>query len=347
MPILTRTILGEIARWYLAGVALFLTLLMTDALSSTVGKLLIYHPPPGKALAAFLSILPQNLNKTLVLAVPFSILLAFSRMQRDNELKAILASGIRPLSLVWPLAVPFALVGVLAYFNAGVFVPAGLANWDRAWYSIYNSPLPPPQQDKYTYAPPGALYYAGRISNDGTGQVARLDGVMVQRGDETITAQSGVWDSGKHTWTLSNAWITRVGQNPQQLTADVVIPQNDTLRPPPPAAQQVSNAELRAALAGTELGRKARRDYAFQLSARVADPVTPIVFALAAGMLGLLIRNRAAAFAAVLVFIVCFYVLWTTVPGLAGAGALHPMLAAWLPNLAFLMLAGVLAWRLR
>ena len=72
-----------------------------------------------------------------------------------------------------------------------------------------------------------------------------------------------------------------------------------------------------------------------------------MVFALAAGMLGLLIRNRAAAFAAVLVFIVCFYILWTTMPGLAGAGALNPTLAAWVPNLAFLLLAGGLAWRLR
>ncbi|CAM4151980.1 LptF/LptG family permease [Deinococcus marmoris] len=348
MPILTRTVLGEIARWYLAGVALFLILLMTDALSSTVGKLLIYHPPVIKAVAAFLSILPQNLNKTLVLAVPFSILLAFSRMQRDNELKAILASGIRPLSLVWPLAIPFALVGVLAYFNASTLVPAGLANWDRSWYSIYDMAPPPPQQEKYTYAPPEALYYAGRVNSDsGGGQVAQLDGVMVQRRGETLTAQFGTWDTGKQTWTLSNPWITRPGQNPQRSSGDVVVPQNDALRPPPPAAQQVSNAELRAALTGNTLSRKGVRDYTFQLAARIADPVTPIVFALAAGMLGLLIRNRAAAFAAVLVFIVCFYVLWTTMPGLAGAGALNPTLAAWIPNLAFLLLAGGLAWRLR
>jgi lipopolysaccharide export system permease protein len=347
VPILTRAVLSEVLRWYGAGVALFLTLQMVDALSSTVSKLLIYHPPLSKALAAFLSLMPSVLNRTLVLAVPFAILLAFSRMQRDNELKAILASGVRPLSLVWPLALPFALVAVLAYFNAGIWVPAGLANWDRAWYNIYNIPPPPPMQEKYTYAPPGALYYAGRVTNNTGSRVADLQGVMVQRGDETITALYGTWDTRKKTWTLPNAWVTRPGQNPRQQRGDLVIAQNDTLRPPPPQAQQVSNAELRAALAADTLSRKGRRDYAFQLAARVADPVTPVVFALAAGLLGLLIPNRAAAFAAVLVFIVCFYVLWTTVPGLAGAGALNPMLAAWLPNLAFLLVAGGLAWRLR
>jgi lipopolysaccharide export system permease protein len=40
-------------------------------------------------------------------------------------------------------------------------------------------------------------------------------------------------------------------------------------------------------------------------------------------------------------------VLWSTAPSLAQAGALSPALAAWLPNVAFLLLGGGLAWRLR
>ncbi|WP_370519832.1 LptF/LptG family permease [Deinococcus sp. AJ005] len=345
--ILIRAVLGEVMRWYLTGVVLFMSLLMTNALSTTVDKLLTYHPPFGKALTAFVLILPDSLNKTLVMAVPFAILLTFSRMQSDNELKAVFASGVRPLSLVWPLTLPFALVGVLAYFNAGTFVPAGLANWDRAWFNIYDQAPPPPRQEKYTYAPPGALYYAGRVVNNEGSQVAQLKGVMVQRGDETITASFGTWDSQQKTWTLMDAWIIQPGKNPFQQLGKLVVPQNDTLRSPPLEAKQVSNVALRAALDSNTLGRKLRRDYTFQLAARVADPMTPVIFALAAGLLGLLIRNRAAAFAAVLVFIVCFYVLWSTMPGLAGAGAIDPVLAAWVPNLAFLLLTGVLAWRLR
>lgn len=334
-------------RWYGAGVALFLILQMTDILSSTIGKLLIYHPPVSKALVAFLAYLPTILNRTLVLAVPFAILLALSRMQRDSEMKAILASGIRPLNLIWPLVLPFALVGVIAYFNAGTFVPAGLSNWDKAWFSIYNSPAPPPQQDRYTYAPPGALYYAGRVENDQNGTLARLQGVMVQRGNQTITASYGTWDAQKKVWTLPNAWITQPGQNPRQQAKPLIIPQDDTLRPPPKDAKQVSNADLRATLKQSGLTPAARRDYQYQLATRWADPCTPIVFALSAGMLGLLVRNRAAAFAAVLVFIVSFYVLWITMPGLARAGALNPTLAAWIPNIAFLLVTGVLAWRLK
>lgn len=62
-------------------------------------------------------------------------------------------------------------------------------------------------------------------------------------------------------------------------------------------------------------------------------------------MLGLLIRNQAAALAAVIVFIAGFYVLWITMPQLARAGAVDPTLAAWVPSLIFLLLGLGLAWR--
>lgn len=348
MPsLLTRSVLSEVLRWYAAGLALFLSLLITDALSTTVDKLITYHPPLWKAGAAFAAILPSILSKATVAAVPFAVLLAFSRMQRDNELKAVFASGIRPLSLVWPLALPFAAVAAFAFWNEGTLTPAGLKNWDKAWYDIYDQPLLPPTQEKYTYAPPGALYYAGRVQVTPGVAEAQLSGVLVQRGEDTLSAAQGTWNTTTHTWTLQSPWITRPGADPRQETGPLTLPQGDTLRPPLQDSKKVSNAELRASLTRPDLQPSQRREYEFQLARRVADPLTPVVFALAAGALGLLLRHRAAAFAAVVVFIASFYALWVTVPNLARAGAIDPLLAAWLPNVAFLLIAGALTWRLR
>ncbi|WP_328774671.1 LptF/LptG family permease [Deinococcus aquaedulcis] len=348
MPLLLiRLVLAEVTRWYVAGVALFMSLQMVDALSSTVAKLIQYRPPLDKAALAFFSIGPGILNKSLVLAVPFAILLAFSRMQRDSELKAISAGGVAPLRLVWPLALPFVLVAALAYVNGDRIVPSNLARWDATWFNIYNMPLPPQTQKKYTYAPPGALYYAGSVISTGDGTTAQLQGVMVQRDGAVLTASSGTWDSKAQTWTLLNPWRAVPGQNPQPLNKPVTVPQTDALRPPPAKAEQTTTPELRARAADPQMLPADQREAAFQIVRRMADPLTAVVFALAAGALGLLLRNRAAAFAAVLVFLVSFYVLWTTVPGLARAGALSPALAAWLPNVVFVLLAAALAWRLR
>ncbi|MEF2279932.1 LptF/LptG family permease [Deinococcus sp. YIM 134068] len=345
--LLIRSVLREVLRWYAAGLALFLILQLADILSTVAGLLLVHDATLGEVLTAVGAYAPTILNRALVLAVPLAVLLAFGRLQSDSELKAMFAAGVRPLALVWPLALPFVLVGAVAYVNAGYVVPAGLERWDRAWYGIYGTVPPPPTQDNYTYAPPGALFYAGRVRNPEGGTVAQLDGVLVQRGAETVTAQTGTWDTGKGTWTLQNAWITRPGEDPRQAKGPLSFPQGDTLAPPPPPANKVSTPELHKRLASGRLTPEQRRDYTFQLAARLADPVTPVVFALAAGALGLFLRNRAAAFAAVLVFLVAFYVLWTTVPQLARAGAVQPVLAAWLPNLVFLLFAGLLAWRLR
>lgn len=344
---LPRYVLREVLRMYLAGLALFLILQMTDALSSTVGKALTYKATFAEAGTAFLGILPTFVNRSLVLAVPFGILLGLSRLQRDSEVKALLAAGVRPLSVVWPLLLPFALVGALAFVNAGSVVPAGLDRWDRTWYGIFGMATPIPSQDRYTYAPPGALYYAGRVLNDSGGQSAQLSGVMVQRGDEILTAQTGRWDAAARTWVLDSPWVTRTGKAPAQQTGPVTVPQQDRLEPPPPDPKKISNAQLRAELARGDLGREARRDYSYQLAARYADPFTPVAFALAAGALGLLFRSRAAATAAVIVFIAGFYVLWETMPTLARSGAIGPEVAAWLPSVLFTLIGLGLAWRLR
>ncbi|GAA5514344.1 hypothetical protein Dcar01_03099 [Deinococcus carri] len=344
---LNRYVLREVLRWYAAGLVLFLILQLTDALSTTVSYLLLYHASLGQALGAFGAIAPNQLNRSLVLAVPFAVLLAFGRLQGDSELKAMFAAGVRPLSLVWPLALPFVLVGLLAFVNTGYVVPAGLSHWDRAWFNIYGQVPPPPSQTNYTYAPSGALFYAGRVTNDAGGNVARLDGVLIQRGNETVTAQSGTWDTRQRIWTVQDAWVTRPGEDPQQVSGALVFPQTDTLEPPQPPGEQVSTPQLRARLAAGRRTPEETRADAFELARRVSDPLTPLVFALAAGALGLLLRNRAAAFAAVVAFVGLFYGLWVTVPQLARVGALPVTLAAWLPNAVFLLLAAGLAWRLR
>jgi len=349
---LTRSVLREVLRWYAAGLALFLILQLVDILSSSVSTLFAYQATPLEALTVFGTQAPMVVNRALVLSVPFAVLLSFGRMQGDSELKATLAAGVRPLGLVWPLALPFALVGALAFVNAGYVVPAGLAQFKPAWEQIYGNAANPPTRDNYTFAPPGELFYAGRITNYGdTNKAAtdevQLQGVLVQRGGETVTAQTGTWNTRTRTWTVPGAWITRPGEDPRPAPGPLVFAQNDTLEPPPQKAEYVSTPALRARLAAGRGTPEEQRGDRFELTRRFADPLTPVVFALAAGMLGLLLRNRAAGFAATVVFLVGFYALWISVPPLARAGAVAPSLAAWLPNLVFLGVAAGLAWRLR
>lgn len=338
----------EILQMYAVGLALFMILQMTDVISATVGRALTAHATPLQFGTALLAYSPTLLSKTLVVAVPFSILLALSRLQKDSEVKAIAAAGVRPLNLIWPLMLPFALVGALVFWNAGTLMPAGLDRWEATWRTIYNMGQPIPSQDRYTYAPQGGLYYAGRVQSDAQGRTAQLYGVMVQRGTETLTAQSGTWDAQTRTWRLDAPWRTVPGEHPRQITEGVTVPQNDTLKLPPPDPKKISNANLRAELQGGNLSGETKRVYQYTLASRFADSFTPLAFALAAGALGLLFRNRVAALGGLIIFVALFYVLWFyLMPQLARVGAVNPTLAAWTPSLLFLLIGTGLAWRLK
>ena len=345
-------VLREVVPWYLGGVLLFLTLQMTDVLSSTVGYLLAYRVKPVQALGLFANLLPGLLNKCLVLSVPFAVLLAFGRLAKDSEFKAAMAAGVRPLALLVPLALPALLVGTLAYYNAGWLTPDSQARWWNSYYRVvFNQAAPPPSTRNYAYAQGDSFFSAGRVQNDDGGARAQLTGVLVVQGDRVYSSQYGVWDAPAHTWTLQGGTSVMADGVPRPLVGTLVLSQNDVLKRPDTEPNQTSTPALQAQLAAlnrlTALPDEHKRVVAFELSRRVADPFTPLAFVLAAGALGLLVSNRAWAAASVILFIFGFYVLWSTMPSLAQAGALSPGLAAWLPNLVFLLLGGGLAWRLK
>ena len=345
-------ILKEVAPWYLGGVLLFLILQLTDVLSSTVGNFLAYRVELGQALGLFANQMPALLNKCLVLSVPFAVLLAFGRLAKDSEFKAAMAAGVRPLSLLLPLALPALLVGGLAYYNAGWLTPDSQARYWNSFYKVvFNQAAPPPSVNGYAYAQNDTFFSAGRVQNDTGAARAQLTGVLVVQGDAVYSSPYGVWDASAHTWTIRGGTSVMADGVPRPIVGTLVLPQRDVIRRPDTPPDQTATPALRAQLAAlnrlTPLPDENKRVVAFELSRRVADPFTPLAFVLAAGALGLLVSNRAWAAASVILFIFGFYVLWSTMPSLAQAGALSPGVAAWLPNVVFLLLGGGLAWRLK
>jgi lipopolysaccharide export system permease protein len=345
-------VLKEVLPWFLGGVVLFLTLQITNNISTTIGLLLAWRAGLGQVFVLLGYQMPGLLNICLVLSVPFALLLAFGRLAKDSEFKAAMAGGVRPLALLLPLFIPALLVGGLAYYNAGWLTPAGQASWTRAWYGgVYKQAQPPPTTDQYAYAQGDTFFSAGRVQNLKGSQQAQLYGVLIIKGDTTYSSQAGLWDAAAHTWTLQGGTVVGPDGLPGTLNTPLVLAENDVLRPPETKPNETSTPVLRKRLAdlnrSSALPSEAKRLVAFELSRRLADPFTPLVFVLAAGALGLLVSNRAWAAASVILFIFGFYVIWSTVPSLAQAGALSPDLAAWLPNTVFLLLGTALAWRLR
>lgn len=339
---------------YLGGVLLFYFLQMTDIISGAVGTFMNYHTGVGTALRMLSYMLPRILNTCLVVAVPFALLLAYGRLAKDSEIKALYAAGVRPLRLVSPLFLPALLVGAAVFYNASYLAPAGYHRyWDSFYTQVFNQPVPPPTTNGYAYSEGGTLYTAGLVvpgptetGSDGA-DIAALTGVVVRTPQGTYSAQSGLWNTAAKTWTLTGATLVDNAGQIQVLAQPVTLPEHDLpARPPRPTTQSTSD-ELRAQLAQQPAPNENSRRAAFELQRRTADAFTPLIFVLAAGTLGLGLGSRAWAIGAVILFLVVFYALYSTMPQLAAVGALGALGAAWLPNILFLLLGLALAWRLR
>ncbi|WP_293913069.1 LptF/LptG family permease [Deinococcus sp.] len=360
-----RYVFREVWPLYLGGVLLFLFLDMTNLISTVVGAFLQYHTGVLGALTLLAYKLPGILNRDLVVAVPFALLLAFGRLAKDSELKAAYAGGVRPLNLLLPMLLPALLIGVVVFLNAGYVTPSGQARFWNSYYGVvFKQAVPPPTTDNYAYAAGGNFFTAGRVqavapplsaarpatatpASAPNPNQAVLSGVVVQTKAGTYSAAGGVWDSRARTWTLNGGYLVAPDGTISLLRSQLTLPQNDVLTRPPPPLDQSTTPQLRAQLGRLQSGSEPYHRAAFELDRRLADPFTPLIFVLAAGALGLLISNRAWAVGSVILFLVAFYAIWSTAPQLAGVGALSPTLAAWLPNLLFGLFGLALAWRLR
>ncbi|WP_170131018.1 LptF/LptG family permease [Deinococcus yavapaiensis] len=348
MPRLAWSIAREVVPLYAVGFLLFLLLSTTDLMSTIAGFMLRSQTPPLLALEFYVNYLPTILGRILPAAVVFAVLIAFGRMAKDSEFKAIAAAGVRPLSMLWPLGVIGLVVTGLTFVNANVIAPDSNVRMLSAWYRMYNSVPQVPNEKRYAHREGDSFFYAGTVQTDPkVATKALLQGILVQQTGVTYTASTGSWDAARQTWTLDGYWETRDGGSPTYVPQPREFKQGDVLRPATKPPEQLGLAQLRAKAADTSQDVRDLRAARFELYRRFADPFAALGFALAAGALGLLLPNRAWAFASVVLLILGTYIVWSLMPQLVRVGSISEMTAAWLPSVLLLLFALGMSWRLR
>ncbi len=349
---LARYLLRETAGLYLLGVAAFCLLLSIDLLSVLARFLIQQHASLAQVATLLLYKLPYFFHLSLPIAVVFAVLLATGRLAKDSELKAAYTMGARPVSLLLPLALLGVLVGGVSLVNNG-FLEARAETAYQHMIDAFVYVRPPAQvQTDASFRIEGeGVFYAARIRGDLQNHAqARLEGVLVLENDGTVlTAPSGTWSSSARSWTLDHAQRSGPG-TPPVAVGPVTLPFPLQATPTETLARgdTLPLDKLRAQIARLRKAGGNARQLLFQYHRRIADAFSAVVFALFAGALGLRVRGRAAGFAWTIVLLVAFWALWLFSQNLYEAGALGPVMAAWLTpavsGVGALLLA---AWSLR
>ncbi len=329
---LSTYLLRETGGLYLLGVAAFCLLLSIDTLTVWASYLIEQDASVVTVLKLMLYQLPFFLHLSLPIAGVFAVLLATGRLAKDSELKAAYASGVAPLSLLWPLLMFGLVISVAAVLNNGYLEPRGEIAQNELEAAIWNARPSAETQIDASFRQPNGIYHAARIRADTFDRRrAELTGVLVYGGDGTVwSARYGVWDSVVKTWRLEEVEVLAPGRAPQNrasvtLPFDLEADAGESLR----EAEVLTLSELYGRIGS---GRRAAQDVSddvFDLHSRLADAFSGLIFVLVAGALGLNLRGRSAGFGWTIVLLVCFFALWTLSESFFEQGVLPPVAAAW------------------
>jgi lipopolysaccharide export system permease protein len=359
VTILDRYVVGEFLGPFVFGLSVF-TLIFVATQILAIGKLVSEeHASLFAAIEYFLWDMPQFELLVIPMATLLGTLLAVQRLSGESEITAMKAGGVSLGRIVVPLAVVGLLISLIGLIVQEGVVP--LAN-DRAAYIReavikHFSPVAgnltvvsalPGGGKQVTIA--GALDAASQSLLDVT--VLRYD--SRQQLDEMIVSRRARYD--EPTWTFEDATtyqfangqmsgtmmspslVVDIGERPNQ-----VAKQNVSSSDP----ENLSRAEIRAALATGTLGDQQRRTFTASYAAKLARPFAALVFVLIAVPLSVRhVRGggtgRGFALAIGLIFV--YYVLQTLCLALGSLAVPLAGIAAWTPNAVFSLIG---LWLLR
>ncbi len=334
-------LLLEFLPLFVVGVAIMLVLLTLNLFAVFLAIFINNHASLGLIAQLLIDQFPQFLSLLFAPSLAFCILVGLGRVARDSELKAIFASGVRPIVLLLPILAIGLLVTALSWVNENIWRPNADAHYLKTYYAIIHTEAPRIQGLKSYSNDHGDLFHAGSLApREQNPNVADLSGVMVITSTGIYTATKGLWDGNAKTWELYNVFYkpSSLSDGFQEIPETIHVfaftpPIEPDLRP----NDQVSTSELMAR-AGNEaksLSSVEVYDASFKLQRRFADPLAALMMALVGGALGLTISNRAWGFAATIALMAAYWSLWQIGFNLAVAQAIPAVIAAWLANAIF------------
>ena len=319
-----------------------------------VAKTLNLENVPIKAILQLIFFeTPLYLNMTLPVGMALASSLAISRLARESELTAFRAAGAKILRIIAPIIAFGCLVSVGNFYLGEKVIPPASQQANQIGYTIGILGLAP---NVKTNAFLNLRQYAANFEVvEKAGDDLKIRGVTLiehPQPDVTAITSAKVATYHKGIWAFHDAYFRVIKGMEVQIfhpTADFEI--NESIVPTdifaPPMSEEMSIKELQNSIkAGEKLGANTK-DLEVKLNVKFSVPAACILFALI-GPVFAIIFARSGGFVGVFLSIVIVLVYYNAfvisteiiskIPQVPG------WLAAWLPNILFLI-AGIIAIR--
>ena len=365
MKLIDRFVGRELVVNVLFAIAVLSLVLVVGNIFRKLLPLLVNHDVPLHYLVVFIAyVLPFSLIFTIPWGLLTAILLVFGRLSADNELIALRANGVSVTRVCLPLAaLAVVCTAICLWLNVDV-APAAQEKLRSSIFDLATSnPIALFGGDQVIDQFPGRKIYVGKKEGN------KLENIIVFQMDgrslpvKVTHARTGMLEADLPNKRLllhlyDARYEERDERNPYDLRKirDGISMAEGTL---PISLEELYEKEkkrpTRSGLSLSQLleqihsgDRKERSAIRTELNKRFSFPFSCIAFALIGVPLGITTHRRetSVGFATGLLVAIFYFLFIIIADTLRNNARVHPELLVWFPNVLFLVIGGVLFWRL-
>jgi len=345
----------EIAVPFLLGMATFTSVLLMGRFLQLADLVVARGVLFSDIIRMIVYLLPFFSMVTIPMSFLLALLLAFGRLSADSEITAMKASGMGLYSVLPPV-LSCALLAYLATTFVTVYaLPWGNTSFKQLLLNIIETRATLNLKERvFNDDFPGLVLYIDRYDKD----KSSMSGILIEdernpKEPSTIFAEQGMIERVPGTkalrLSLKNGGIHRsldrtgyrlLEFNDYELTINLAQTAKEVTK----NELDMTFAELREMLRTHTADDKERRDTLIEFHRRFSLPFACIVFALVGVPLGIQNQRsgKAAGFSVSIGVILVYYVVLSAGKTLGQKGLVHPAVAVWAPDVAFLLLGAYL-----
>ncbi|WP_017326342.1 LptF/LptG family permease [Synechococcus sp. PCC 7336] len=318
--------------------------------------------PLSVAMQLYVLQSPRIIVLTFPMSTLLATLLAYGRLSGDSEVTALRSCGVSTYRLIVPaLMLSLTATGGTFLFNEAIVPQAnlraetllqtalenrdtlGTRNEDILYQEFGEVAIERPDGSLGTESALQRLFYARRFDGETMFGITVLD-FSQQDFNQVIVADEGVWQEREHAWLFSDGTtyiVDALGNYSNILkfeSQQVFLPRTPLDLGFSRSPEQMNIRQLKDHIqAQAQAGnfRKVRR-LQVDLQLKYAIPFICLTFALVGAPLGMRSQRSSSALGLGLSILIIFgfYTLTFVSQALGQTGALTPVMAAWLPNIA-------------
>lgn len=357
--ILDRFVLGQMLAPFLFGIMSFTVILVAGNLLFRLADLMIQRGVSfGIVVRLFLYSLPSVVTLTIPMSCLLASLLGFGNMSAASELVALKSAGVSFGRIVRPLVISGVFISIFAFALNETIVPLSeraAANVLR--YEVYRTVPPVFKENVFIREESEGVLkrvlYIGSI-RPRTGEMREI---LVQeftdgRIGRLISAPEGNWVDG--VWWLSKGQVFDVAADgtvnmlfrfeKQKLNLAMAPADVGSVAADP---SEMSLRELYLTIQNARMHGNDTGKLWMLLHLRIAVPWASVVLVLVGAAVGSRPQRSSSSMGLGLsvVIVFCYYVIMSFCKSLGEAGFIPGLVAAWIPNAAFLVIGFVLTRR--